>query len=113
MSGLNPSTIARGNVAGSWILSVALTPASVGANTTAEQTFTVTGLNAGDVVTVNKPSAQAGLGIVNARVSSSNTLAITYVNATASPIVPTAETYGVHVLRPDNLLNGAAILTQL
>lgn len=75
--------------------SSALTPAAVSANTTAEQTFTVTGLAPGQDVFVNKPSAQAGLGIVNARVSAVDTLAITYVNATAGSLTPTAETYGV------------------
>ena len=44
-------------------------PASVAANTTAEQTFTVTGLATTDFVfAVNKPTAQAGLGIVNWRI---------------------------------------------
>lgn len=73
--------------------SAALTPVSVAANTTAEQTFTITGLVAGTPVWVNKPSAQAGLGIVGVRVSATNTLAITYGNSSASAIVPTAETY--------------------
>jgi len=79
--------------------SQALTPASVAANTTAEQTFTVTGLNTSDLVFVNKPSLNAGLGIVNTRVSAANTLAITYINATGSPIVPTAETYKIISIR--------------
>ena len=82
------------------LYSAALTPASVAANTTAEQTFTVTGLtNADKVLFVNKPSAQAGLGIVGMRVSAANTLAITYVNATAAAIVPTAETYLIGAIR--------------
>jgi len=76
-----------------------LTPASVAANTTAEQTFTVTNLNTNDLVFVNKPSLNAGLGIVNTRVSATNTLAITYINATGSPIVPTAETYKIMSVR--------------
>lgn len=67
-----------------------LSPAVVGAGTTAEQTFTVTGLAVGDVVFVNKPSAQAGLGIVGARVSAANTLAITFANVTVASITPTA-----------------------
>ena len=67
-----------------------LSPAAVGAATTAEQTFTVTGLAVGDVVFVNKPSAQAGLGIVGARVSAANTLAITFANVTVASITPTA-----------------------
>ena len=66
-------------------------PASVAANTTAEQTFTVTGLATTDFVfAVNKPTAQAGLGIVNWRISAANTLAVTYSNDTASPITPSA-----------------------
>lgn len=68
-----------------------LSPAQVGINTTAEQTFTVTGLEAGDMVlSVNKPTAQAGLGIVGWRVSAANTLAITFSNNTGTAITPTA-----------------------
>lgn len=70
-----------------------LTPASVAANTTAEQTFTVPGLQVGDSIDINKASHQVGLSIGNVRVSAANTLAIQYVNTTASPIVPTDEQY--------------------
>lgn len=71
-----------------------LSPVSVAANTAAEQTFSVPGLLTTDVITVIKPTAQAGLGIVGARVSAADTLAITFSNNTAAPIVPTAtETY--------------------
>ena len=70
-----------------------LTPSSVAALTTAEQTFTVTGLISGSAVWVNKPSAQPGLGIAGVRVSGTDTLAITYVNSSASAIVPTVESY--------------------
>lgn len=76
-----------------------LTPASVAANTTAEQTFTVNGLVVNDIVTVNKPSLNAGIGIVNVRVSAADTLAITYSNNTGSPIVPTTETYKIVSVR--------------
>ena len=68
-----------------------LSPALVAINTTAEQTFTVTGLEVGDtVLSINKPTAQAGLGIVGFRVSAVNTLAITFINATGVSITPTA-----------------------
>jgi hypothetical protein len=77
-----------------------LSPASVAANTSAEQTFTVPGLTVGGVVYVNKPTAQAGLGIVGARISAANTLAINFGNFTASPIVPTAsEVYNIVSVR--------------
>lgn len=77
------------------LYSPALAPVSVAANTTAEQTFNVTGLVAGSAVWLNKPSAQGGLGIVGVRVSAANTLAVTYSNTTSVAIVPTAETYVV------------------
>ena len=71
-----------------------LTPTSVAANTTAEQTFTVTGLVSGSPVWVNRvSSAQQGLGIAGVRVSAANTLAITFCNSSGSAIVPNSETY--------------------
>jgi hypothetical protein len=79
--------------------SQALDPASVAALTTAEQTFTVTGLATTDKVFVNKPSNTAGLGIVNARVSAADTLAITFMNCTASPIDAASETYTITAIR--------------
>lgn len=79
--------------------SVALTPISVAANTTAEQTFTVNGLTTSDIVTVNKPSLDAGIGICGARVSAANTLAVTYGNFTGGAIVPSAETYKIMSVR--------------
>lgn len=81
------------------VYSQSLDVASVAANTTAEQTFTVTGLTTADKVFVNKPSLSAGLGIVNARVSAADTLALTFVNATAAAIDPAAETYAIVALR--------------
>jgi hypothetical protein len=91
-----------------------LTPGSVAANTTAEQTFTVTGLVAGSPVWVNKPTPQAGLGIVGCRVTAANTLGITFANATASAITPTAaETYVVGNFQlPYNSADGVTVMQQ-
>ena len=75
------------------LYSQSLAPVSVAANTCAEQTFTVTGLLANTVVWVNKPTATNGLGIAGVRVSAASTLAINYINATSSAIVPPTETY--------------------
>lgn len=99
-----------GNVQKVGMFQIALTPSAVGANTTAEQTFAATGIGLstggfpsiaiGDFVWVNKPTAQAGLGIVGARVSASDTLAITFSNNTGAGITPTAgELYLVLVAR--------------
>ena len=75
------------------LYSQSITPGAVAANTTAEQTFTVTGLVAGSPVWINKPSFTTGISIVGVRVSAANTLAITFSNGTASSITPPAETY--------------------
>ena len=71
-----------------------LTPTSVASLTSAEQTFTVTGLVAGSMAWVNKvTSFTSGLAIVGVRVSAANTLAINFANLTGAAIVPPAEPY--------------------
>lgn len=111
-----PTTISRGNIAGSFIVSTTLSPVSVAWTTTTEQTFTVTGLQLGDFINVSKPTTQPGLGIVNSRVSAANTLAVTFQNVSSATITPTAaELYTLSVDRPDNL-NAAgtgALLSQI
>lgn len=81
------------------VYAATIDPASIAATTTVEQTFTVTGLTTGDKVFVNKPTVTAGVGIVNARVSAADTLAITFVNATAGAIDPVSEVYAVVAIR--------------
>ena len=102
------SGIITGNVQSLSVISVALSPAQVAINTTAEQTFTVPGVAASDVVvSINKPTAQAGLGIVNYRVSAANTVGITFSNNTAGAITPTAgQTYMIVLARPDSTQAG-------
>jgi hypothetical protein len=95
--------IALGNIAYSTLLQATLSPVSVANATSAEQTFTLNGVVLGDVVTVTKPTAQAGLGIVGSRVSANNVLAITFINTTAATITPTAsQVYLIHLLRREN-----------
>ena len=98
-----PSTnVVRGNLQFSALIGPTLSPISVAPTTTAEQTFTVAGLQVGDFVNVTKPTTQAGLAIGNARVSAANTLAVAFINATAATITPTAsEVYQVAVDRPE------------
>ena len=80
---------------------VTLSPAFVAPTTCAEQLFTVTGVKVGDVVNVNKPTAQAGLAIGGSRASAANQIGITFINPTAGAIVPTAsEVYKVEVYTP-------------
>lgn len=81
------------------------------ANTTEELTVTVNGLRTTDIIAaINKPTHQAGLGIVGSRVSAANTLAITFMNNTGSGITPTAsESYKVLVHRPEKTRGTATI----
>lgn len=110
----SPSTTSCGNIQNEWALGVTLSPTSVANATSAEQTFTVTGVRPGDMVYVNKPTAQAGLGIVGTRVTANDTIGITFMNATAATITPTAsQVYLVNVIRVDNLNGTAPLLTQV
>lgn len=107
----NPSTTPHGNVTGGWVIALTLSPASVANATSAEQTFTFTGARLGDYIAVSKPTTQAGLGIVNARVSAKDVLAIAFINSTAATITPTAsEVYTVQVNRPENLNGNVSAL---
>lgn len=84
-------------------------PTSVAINTAAEQALTVTGVATGQLVIVNKPTAQAGLIVGTARVSASNTIQITLGNDTAAVITPTAsETYLVTAI-PANMVTTAVL----
>lgn len=94
-----------GNVRSAGVLDVSLTPASVNANTLAEQTFTVPGLQTGDFVYVTANISTA-VAIIGARVSAADTLAIRFSNATGAGVVPTAGTYRVFVVRPGSLPAG-------
>lgn len=99
----NQLLVATGSGAATWKsrltrYNITISPALVAANTTAEQTFTCTGLLlASDVIVgVSKPTAQAGLGIVGWRVSANDQIAITFSNNTGVGITPTAaQTYAV------------------
>ena len=76
-----------------------LTPVSVAANTSAAQTFTVTGLiytnSMQSTVAVTKPTKTANLDVVGFRVTATSTLEITYQNNSAAAITPPAEYYSI------------------
>lgn len=77
------------------VFSPNITPASVGAATVAEQTFTVTGLRTTDKVFVDQPAMGNATGLAGARVSAADTLALRFVNPTAGALVPAAGVYTV------------------
>lgn len=67
---------------------VTLSPAACGANSCLEQTFNVTGISVGQIVSVTKPSEQQGLCIAGARAAGNNLLGITFLNVSAAAITP-------------------------
>lgn len=88
---------------------VTLSPAVVAANTCAEQIFTATGVATDQMVIVNKPTAQAGLGIGGFRVNAASRVAINFCNNTGATITPTAsETYSIGAL--GGAADGTAVL---
>jgi hypothetical protein len=84
-------------------------PSAVANITTGESTMTVQSgtvtatpnlIATTDLIYVNKPTAQAGLGMGNVRASAANQIAVTFSNATGATITPTAsEVYKVVSLR--------------
>ena len=95
------SNLLTGNVTLIQMLQVTIDPASVNANTSVEQTFTVPGLQVGDMVVTNKPTTTVGLTVGGFRVSAANTLAMTLGNLTGSAINPASERYMILVFRHD------------
>lgn len=97
-----PANLSFGNVSNSFVVQV---PVAAGAAITAAlsvaRTYTVPGLRVGDIVTANKPSAfTAGLGLAGARVSATDTLELTFINATAGGLSIQTENWLVQVDRP-------------
>ena len=73
---------------------ISITPASVAANSAAEQTFTVKRLSTDESVSIVSVAAQtAGVGVLSARVSAANTLAVTFINPTSGALTPVSGNY--------------------
>jgi hypothetical protein len=96
-----PANISLGSIGNSFVLQVTVAAgAAIGAATTVERTYTVPGLLVGDIITANKPQLDAGLALVNARVSAADTLALQFANVTAGSLSITASTYLIQIDRP-------------
>ena len=102
--------IDAGNVFSTTVIKQSITAASVGANTTAEQTFTVPGLKLLDHVSVCPPGITTGVALVAARVSAANTLALQYMNTTAGGVVPLTGDHLILVTRFDGTAPAARVL---
>jgi hypothetical protein len=75
---------------------VTLSPAAIAPATVIEQTYSVTGVRAGELIIVNKPTCNVGVDIVGMRAVSEGVLGLTWANPTAATVTPTAsEAYTV------------------
>ena len=90
------------------VASIVVDLGSVAANTSEEETTTVPGLTTDMMVFVNKPSLEAGIGVVGARVSAANTLILTIMNSTGSAVDAGSETYKLFWFKPNVTDVGAA-----
>lgn len=98
------TSIPRGNILYTKQFALVLTPAAVGANTTAEQSFTIPGLQVGDYLNCQCAGAQtAGISVANVRVTGPNTATLAFNNSTAGSLSPASTTYGFIWGRPESL----------
>jgi hypothetical protein len=74
-------------------------PSSVAANTKVRQTFIVVGLTTNDIITVNPPALTAGLDLIGARVSATDTIELVFWNSTGAAIDEGAGTYLIKATR--------------
>lgn len=94
-------TTIPGNVAGISIVTTSVDLGSVAANTSEEETATITGAKVGDFVVCMDSALEAGQVIGNARVSAANTVTLQVINTTASPIDASSRTMTFLVIRQD------------
>lgn len=73
--------------------------ASINATMYSTQTFTVTGLDTNDIITVNPPALTSGLYLVSYRVSAADTLNLIMYNSTGAPINEGAVTFKIMACR--------------
>lgn len=115
-TGPGQAALTRGLACGSvvTIQSQTISASAVGTLTTAEQGLTLMAsttasfqVASGDVLYVNKPTAQAGLGVGNVRVSATNVVGVTLSNFTTATITPTTnQSWGILALRGFPTLSG-------
>lgn len=94
------TTLARGNIINNFLVYPSLTPTSITASTAGVQTFTITGLNYNDCISISSQGSQTtGVNIQNAWVSAANTLSIQFQNNSSSSATPFVGTYILSVDR--------------
>jgi len=68
-------------------------PSSVGANSTTEENFVVTGFAVGDAVAVSMPGVVVGISAPNARCATKGVVSILFANNTGGALTPPSGEY--------------------
>jgi len=97
--------IIAGNVKSITVMQATVDLGSVAANTSEEETATLTGVKTGDIVQVIKSDLDAGIILGSVRVTGDDSISIQVVNTTASPVDAASETMDFLVVRPESVTN--------
>lgn len=91
---------------------VTISPGGISANTSSDVTVTLPGLLLTDIIlSVSKPTLNAGVDFGNARATAANTMKLTFQNSTGSTVTPAAETYTIYIVRPEKAIGGPDALS--
>lgn len=93
--------IIAGNIASINLVAATVDLGSVAANTSEEETFTLTGVKVGDFISVQSDDLEAGIVLGSARVEANNTVTVEVINTTAGAINAASSTMAVLVIRPE------------
>jgi hypothetical protein len=101
---MSSTTLARGNSIATFYVGPSLTPASVAANTTAIQTFSLPGLLTTDIIVAQGYIANqtTGIFIVECDCLTNGILTIQFGNVTSGAVTPAAGVYEFQIVRAEN-----------
>lgn len=78
-----------------FVQEVTLNPGNVPASSTSVETFTITGIRLNTMYHVDALSMEAGISVLGARPTATNTLEITFFNPTVAAINPASQTFRI------------------
>lgn len=95
--------IIMGNIKSLRLVNATVNLGSVAANTSEEETFTLTGVKVGDFISVQKEDLEAGIILGSARCETDGTVTVEVINATGSAVDAASATMKVLVARAENV----------
>ena len=96
--------IIKGNIQSINYVTATVDLGSVAANTSEEETFTLTGVRVGDFISVQKENLTAGIILGSARCETNDVVTVEVINATGDAVNAASATMKVLVIRPTGLI---------